>query len=115
MVVCEEGGDDILSTQSDLRVVWTARRCDRASFPILTCPFRVLIEAKRLTASEQRRGSIEVDLGNRNVTVDYRCFENDILIAGRYVRHRFSDPVKVEMRIRSDCECKAPAASEGGG
>lgn len=65
---------------------------------------RVLIEAKRLTASEQRRGSIDVDLGNRTATVDYRCFENDILIAGRYVRHKYSDPVKVELRIRSDGE-----------
>ena len=57
-----------------------------------------------MTASTTRRGSIEVDLGNKVATVDYRCFENDVLIAGRYVRHKYSDSIKVEMRIRSDCE-----------
>ena len=71
---------------------------------------RVLAESRKMASSQARRGSIEVDLGHATTTVEYRSCDNDVLIAGRYVRHRYMDPVKVEMRIRSDCEYEA----EGG-
>lgn len=32
--------------------------------------------------------------------VKYRIVDGDIMIAGRYVVHKFMDPVKVEIRIR---------------
>ena len=51
---------------------------------------RVLAESRKMASSQARRGSIEVDLGHATTTVEYRSCDNDVLIAGRYVRHRYT-------------------------
>ena len=43
--------------------------------------------------------------------VKYRIVDGDIMIAGRYVVHKFMDPVKVEIRIRHGGELERRATS----
>ena len=55
---------------------------------------RVLAKAKVLHTNT-RRNSIEVELEHRTEVVEYRIIDNDVIVSGRRVLHKFTEPIKV--------------------
>lgn len=75
--------------QNDLHMIF-ARSSQLRSYFLTT-----LTEVKNSSLSGDRTGSIHVDMDDVATTIEYKVSSGDVIISGRYVRHKYADPVQV--------------------
>jgi hypothetical protein len=66
----------------------------------LSVDVRVLAKAKVLHTNT-RRNSIEVELEHKTEIVEYRIIDNDVIVSGRRVLHKFTEPIKVSFECHA--------------